>query len=339
MRSLKYTLEALILDPDFIKWVKSPEEVDGSSWVEWASLSSDNATMLIEAREIVTELSADIGAPGQQELDDLWQRIEVTNSAWDMEQSTKVISLHSRIKFWYSIAAVTVGILLLSIGSRVYFFNGEQEFKTVFGENKTLVLPDRSVVILNANSTVTYSDNWDKNHAREVYLEGEAFFSVIHKNNHQKFIVHTKDLDVQVLGTKFNVNSRHNKTQVMLKSGKVKLFLKRAESKEVDMRPGELVNFSAIRYTLEKKVVKPLVYTAWVEKRLVFEDTSLKDIAQVLLDNYGLKTKFNSPDLAALTFTGAVESGDVNLLLTILQKTFNISITKKEGNLIVSKNL
>ena len=336
MHSQKYTLEDLILNPAFIKWVKSPEEVDGSSWVDWASLSSGNANVLLEAREIVSEFSADTDAPLQQELNDLWERIEASNAVWD-EQNQKIVPLRSSAKSWYRIAAVTIGLLILSIAARVYVFNGQQEQTTVFGENKTLILPDGSIVTLNANSTVIYSDNWDKNHAREVYLDGEAFFSVTHKNNHQKFIVHTKDLDVQVLGTKFNVNSRHSKTQVMLKSGKVKLFLRKAENKEIDMKPGELVDFSTVQYKLEKKMVKPLAYTAWVENKLVFEDATLGYIAQVLEDNYGFKTRFTSTDLAALTFTGSVESGDVNLLLTILQKTFNISIIKKEGNLIVSK--
>lgn len=337
MHSQKYTLEDLILNPAFIKWVKTPEEVDGSDWVSWASLSSGNANILLEAREIVSEFSVDADAPLQEDLNDLWKRIEATNAIWDAQEVPQTVPLKSKMKAWYSIAAVTIGILFLGITATIYVFNGKEQQKTIFGENKTVVLPDSSIVVLNANSAVTYSENWDKDSAREVYLEGEAFFSVTHKNNHQKFIVHTKDLDVQVLGTKFNVNSRHNKTRVILESGKIKLFLTQAQNKEVDMKPGELVDFSTSGYKLEKKAVKPLVYTAWVEKKLVFEDATLFEIAQVLEDNYGYKTRFLHTELTALTFTGAVESGDVDLLLTILQKTFNISITKKEGNIVVSK--
>lgn len=338
MQSQKYTLDELIIDPEFICWVKTPKEVDGRKWLEWSMLSPENARILAEAREFVLELSLDADEPEQQELADLWNRIEASNEVWDQKQKNPKFRIRSLITSWYKVAAVTAGLLVLGVLAKVYFIQGTSEQSTAFGEQRTVILPDSSVVILNANSTIEYAEGWEQDKPREVFLNGEAFFSVTHKRNSQKFIVHTKDLDVQVLGTKFDVNTRRSQTKVFLKSGKVKLYLTQVDNKEVDMKPGDMVQYSTTQETISRKqVVKPQIYTAWLEKKLVFEDTPLLEIAHLLEDNYGYKVQFNNQELGALTFTGSIESGNVDLLLTILQKTFNISIVKKEGSLFIGK--
>jgi ferric-dicitrate binding protein FerR (iron transport regulator) len=217
-----------------------------------------------------------------------------------------------------------------------FLLNQKVSISTQYAENQKIQLPDGSFVVLNANSSVSFADDWDEQSPREVWLKGEAFFSVTHTANHQKFIVHTNDLDVQVLGTKFNVNARVSKTRVVLNSGKVKLFLRQEKNQEVDMKPGELVDFSSNNKAFVKKAVKTKVFSAWVNKELVFEDTSLEEIAQLLEDNYGYKVKFVNKELANLTFTGTANTENINLLFTILQKTFNISIQKQENNLIIN---
>jgi len=333
MHNQQYTLDDLILDPAFIKWVKKPIQEDGRIWIEWASLSDANSNIIREAREIILELAKDNDTPLQQELADLWDRIVTTNDAFDLRQKRQ-IGLTAFLRSWQLVAAVITALLVVS-SLAILSLDGENEFETSYGQNKNIQLPDGSIVVLNANSTVTYSSKWDTDQPREIWLKGEAFFSVKHTSNSQKFIVHTNDLDVQVLGTKFNVNTRRENTQVILNSGKVKLYLANAADRVVDMKPGEMVNFSKKAEHLEKQTVRASKYSAWVEKKLVFEDASMKEIAQVLEDTYGLKVKFLDPELLKLTFTGTIDSGNIDLLFTILQKTFNISIIKKEDTITI----
>ena len=333
MHNQQYTLDDLILDPAFIKWVKKPIQEDGRICIEWASLSDANSNIIREAREIILELAKDNDTPLQQELADLWDRIVTTNDAFDLRQKRQ-IGLTAFLRSWQLVAAVITALLVVS-SLAILSLDGENEFETSYGQNKNIQLPDGSIVVLNANSTVTYSSKWDKDQPREIWLKGEAFFSVKHTSNSQKFIVHTNDLDVQVLGTKFNVNTRRENTQVILNSGKVKLYLASAADRVVDMKPGEMVNFSKKAEHLEKQTVRASKYSAWVEKKLVFEDASMKEIAQVLEDTYGLKVKFLDPELLKLTFTGTIDSGNIDLLFTILQKTFNISIIKKEDTITI----
>src|SRR5690606_15777064 len=102
---------------------------------------------------------------------------------------------------------------------------------TGYGETRKINLPDGSLVVLNANSELKYESNWQQAPMREVWLQGEAFFEVVKTTEEKQFIVHTGSLDVEVLGTQFNVHNRHQKVQVVLSSGKVKLQpLERQES-------------------------------------------------------------------------------------------------------------
>lgn len=107
------------------------------------------------------------------------------------------------------------------------------------------VLPDHSRVTLNANSRVTYYEETHPQPVREVFLEGEAFFSVVHQERASPvpFIVRTPDLTVQVLGTEFNVNTRRGRTQVVLDDGQIELQL--PSEQKAAMKPGDLVEYEA----------------------------------------------------------------------------------------------
>jgi transmembrane sensor len=339
MHFQKFTIEDLILDPAFIKWVKSPIKEDGSLWIEWASLNAENREIIQQAKEIILELSRDEDAPVQHELAELWSRISASNDLFDQRElkKGKGNTIIEFIKSWQRVAAVLTALLFVSVLA-LLVLNRKIEYQTAYGEHKNIVLPDGSVVVLNANSSISYPSKWDTETAREIWLKGEAFFSVTHKKNSQKFIVHTNDLDVQVLGTKFDVNTRREKTCVILNSGKVKLYLVNQQNKEVDMKPGEMVDFSPKQQRLSKRTVRAEKYSSWVDRKLVFEESSLKEIAALLQDNYGYTVRFSTADLEQLTFTGTIDSDNVDLLFNILQKTFNISIIKKEGgNIVVNK--
>src|SRR6185295_2594805 len=140
----------------------------------------------------------------------------------------------------------------------------------------TVVLPDRSTVILNANSHISFYKNWDQRPIREIWLDGEAYFSVVHKENHQPFRVSTAGgVAVEVLGTTFNVYHRAVETKVVLNSGKISLsFPFEAEEKKIVMNPGDLVEFKKDKYS--KRVVDPRLYASWTDKKIILDQTSLR---------------------------------------------------------------
>jgi ferric-dicitrate binding protein FerR (iron transport regulator) len=125
------------------------------------------------------------------------------------------------------------------------------EYRTAFGETKIITLPDSSTVILNSNSLLRLKSAWKSTTPREVWLDGEAFFSVIHKKNNQPF----KVKPVRTWPSKcweqplmFTIETRQ---KLCLNSGRIQLSLPDVQSGEkIMMKPGELVEYG------EKKFVK-----------------------------------------------------------------------------------
>mgnify|MGYP001812689396 FL=1 len=115
-------------------------------------------------------------------------------------QESKVVQLKPFKRFLRVAAAVTI----IMVGSYFYLNTLDDSFATQYAENKEVVLPDSSEILLNADSEITYSSKkWDKE--RNVSLEGEAFFKVA---KGKRFTVSTDHGTVAVLGTQFNVENR-----------------------------------------------------------------------------------------------------------------------------------
>ena len=120
------------------------------------------------------------------------------------------------LKYVLPIAAVL--IIALGVFS-LWNPDNATTFETAMNDTKVLTLPDQSVVTLNAESTLTYNEvDWDKD--RTLELIGEAYFEV---EKGSTFTVKTKDGTIQVLGTKFNVNTRRDYFKVSCFEGKVQV--------------------------------------------------------------------------------------------------------------------
>jgi len=230
---------------------------------------------------------------------------------------------------------IAAAVVVLLIGAAAFFqFNTSQPLivQTSFEERHTLELPDGTSVILNANSRLTYYNN----NPREVWLEGEAFFDVMKKEDGRtKFMVHTDDLVVEVLGTAFNVNSRHRQTKVVLEKGSVKLKL--GHGQEEMMKPGDLIAYSAEEARiLEKRSVQPQVHSSWKSGSLIFQKTPLSEAIQKVSDNYGVKFKFARPELKQKVIEGGVPMDNLQLCLRLIEKSIHVTIQQKEDHYLIS---
>jgi ferric-dicitrate binding protein FerR (iron transport regulator) len=242
---------------------------------------------------------------------------------------------------WYGIAAVWIGLMMIPLAYFVYKAQQPEwvTYQTAYGEVENIILPDGSNVTLNANSQIRYAATWEENTHREVWLDGEAYFSVVHTANDQKFLVQTTDLNVEVLGTEFNVNNRRGDTEVVLHTGKVKLDLTyNKETPEVVMQPGELVAYSAANQQITKKIVDPDQYSSWRKQELMLNNTSLTQIARVLEDYYGFEV--NIPDDLKdikLSATAQLSLKDKDVILTAIAEIYGIKV-EKNGNQIIFNN-
>ncbi|MFZ6009152.1 MAG: FecR family protein [Bacteroidota bacterium] len=235
----------------------------------------------------------------------------------------------------YKVAAT----LLLIAAAALWWYsasNGLKEVRTDFGEHLTVTLPDQSKVVLNGNSVLKYASQWDENSSREVWIEGEGFFSVIHTKNHQKFIVHgMSQLNVEVLGTKFNIKTRQLASEVMLTEGRVKLELGGVDTtRALVLKPGELATVR--NKELSTKSVNKQRYTAWVENKLFFEQTPLRDISILLRDTYGLTVTFADPDLETRKLSGEISAATQEDVLYAIGETLDLKVEKKGQMVTIS---
>lgn len=212
--------------------------------------------------------------------------------------------------------------------------------RTSFGEIRHVVLPDSSLVVLNANSILKYKTSWNSREVRKVHLQGEGFFKVVHKANHQKFEVHTSTcVRIDVLGTEFNVNDRRQRTQVTLQSGKIAVDLKKnktpGSNPDMTMKPGEYILVDG-SHRITRKSVNAETYTSWKSNRFVFNETPLREILYALEDQYGTTVIVKDSAMLHETFTATYPSDNKEILLKALTKSFGI-VYDSANNLVMVK--
>lgn len=225
----------------------------------------------------------------------------------------------------YKVAAT----LLILMSVALWWYNASNhvlEIRTAFGEQRIITLPDQSTIVLNGNSVLRYAADWNEHSSREVWIEGEGFFSVIHTKSHQKFVVHgVRDLNVEVLGTKFNVKTRECNSEVMLAEGKVKLELGGSDTtRTVFLKPGELATVKNKK--LSTQSVNQQRYTSWVANKLFFERTPLRDLSIVLRDTYGLTVTFSDPELETRELSGEISAATADEILYAVGETLDLKI-------------
>lgn len=212
-------------------------------------------------------------------------------------------------------------------------------YTTAKGEVKHLLLPDGSRITLNANTTLQYdSAGWQTNN-REVWINGEAFFNVA-PDAAGRFTVHAGNAtQVEVLGTRFNVIATSQQTQVVLNSGKVKVNISRDNKvkEEMVLVPGEMLAYQPDNNKLTRQMTDTLQLTSWKDGLLSFRGTSLAEIAKMMTRQFGVKVSFASAQLASLQFTGTTPAGNLDVMLTILEKSLDLKINKHDDQVVITK--
>lgn len=216
------------------------------------------------------------------------------------------------------------------------------QVNTGYGEMKTIVLPDSSVVTLNSNSSLRIPEQWADPSGRQVWLEGEAYFQVRKQPaTVTKFVVHTLQVDVEVLGTKFNVNTRRKRAVVSLEEGKVRLSMHGADptvlvkSNPVVMRPGQVVVVKPGQETRvnEEKAVGTL--SAWTRHEFHFDRTRLDEVARLVEDTYGYRMQMeDSVAMSAFAISGDVRVRNVEEMVKVLEASSGFAM-RIEGRTIL----
>jgi len=345
MKYKKATVSDLICDEYFQNWIFKPDDKISDFWNNWLDANPDKRETVSQARRVLLNLKFKEDIPDTEQIQNALKRnlLKLDSLTVKKEIKPKVIPIN-RIRNLARIAAVFIGVAIIGA---ILYSNWKSEkiiVATNYGEIKNVVLPDGSEIILNAHSSISYLKHWSSSEIRKVQLQGEAFFKVKHlnKNKHEikkseRFIVSTNDLNVEVLGTTFDVKNRHDQTIVVLKTGKINVAFKNKKQTDITMVPGEMIAYETLTNQLRRSVTDPVVQTAWVDKKLILDNASINTIIQYIEDNYGYKVILKDTTIGNKKMEGTLMLDNLPDVLFVLSTSLDIRIEKKDSTLIFTK--
>ena len=305
------------------------------------------------------ELVSTVNDSSDQELEDVffeeWNKFDTYPSLSQEKIDSLYCHLHKQMKIspfykitrhWGQIAASI--LLLFASGLTILYYIQHQELQTLAeqdvivrsGDSGTsqVSLPDGTLVRLNANSSLTYQQNFGQNN-RKVKLSGEGYFEV-KKNTEKKFIVNTGYIDVTVLGTKFNLYAYEDKDiiEMALVEGHVNVSTSQPPYQTICVKPNEKVTYNKYdnKLNIEKTTTK--IETAWLNKELVFREEKLENVFQCLSRKFRVKFSIDSSVSVDDVYTGAFDDEKIEDILEVLKIHYGFNYTVKDGKINIRMN-
>lgn len=244
---------------------------------------------------------------------------------------------------YISIAAAAIVILLLP----VIYYNALRpkpaiqvayhEIYNPKGQKRLVSMPDGSNIYLNGDSKIRYAQNFNTG-KRIVYLEGEAFFDVQHRDK-QPFVVYTGKVSTTVLGTSFNINAyRSAKTiSITVQTGKVGVIVKnngKAEPVKF-LLPNEQLNIIKDNGQATRQVVNAADFDSWREYKLFFYNQPLSQIADVIAREYDVEVLIKSETLKAMKLTAKFNKTGVNQVMEVIARLSGAKYKIYENKVII----
>ncbi len=329
-KNKKQLLQSLLNDPSFRNWADKSNKNDVLFWNNWILNHPEDIDTVDTAKSILLGISFNKTELEPHEvanaLDKVLHKIEGKKN-----QKNAPTLLHAKKTYWQFGIAATVLVLV----GLLFFLNQNTEVihRTGFGEIIELKLQDGTLVTLNGNSQISY----DKNDSRDITLKGEAYFKVkpIPSTN-AKFWVNTQDLRVEVYGTQFHVNTRDEKTNVLLDEGSIHLLLENGGSRK--MAPGEFVSFAKGQDLLtHEKINTELQYSSWKESTYIFNNIELNEVMKYVEQTYGIPFEFIDKELTLKTISGGIPNHDLKICLSAIEKSTGTRIVLKDKKLLIIK--
>lgn len=225
----------------------------------------------------------------------------------------------------------------LLIGSLWYWVSNNKNEKTFatsiystkspVGMRSVLTLPDSTIVWLNSGSILSYSIPFTKSN-RRVTINGEAYFEVS-KIHGSSFYVKSANLEVKVVGTKFNFKAYNDekKTEVVLEEGKVELYSsKNGEHDKVVIEPGTRAIVDNTNGAIIIKSEDTKKFTSWRKGMMIFENTSFAEVAKQLERWYGIEIIVKDPEIYKYKITTKFENETIKDVLEMLEISSPIKI-------------
>jgi len=219
---------------------------------------------------------------------------------------------------WYS--GIAAAITLCLVASYFIFRTGDkhlmQERQQVVissyeqttnttDQQQGVILPDGSLIVLSRGATVRYSNAAIKDQ-REVFLSGEAYFEVV-KDSLRPFLVYTGNMVTRVVGTSFTIRNPggNESITVSVKTGKVAVYSKRAESERALLTPHEKASYDQLtdKFETQKNSIGAQSSAAAELREMQFEETPVSEVLDQLVKSYHIDIGFDREKLVNCVLT------------------------------------
>lgn len=283
---------------------------------EWTEESEDNYRQFLKERKLF----------------DFIQLFDISSYV----KSSKYIGIKKNRYLREIIKIAAVIIFTLGLTSVLFFSNRKDNniaMQTIIvpeGQRVNVILPDGTDVWLNSGTKMSYPLSFISK-SRRVELDGEAYFDVI-RDESNPFVVHTSYMDVEVLGTKFNVSidSVAGVFSTILETGKVKLT-SLDKHDELFLNPGQMCK--AFNDSIMVCNVNTNLYTAWKDEYITINSLKLDDVMKMLESCYHTNIYIEDDTLKKSVFSGRFSRDNTLLdILTAIQSTTPFTIMEKNGS-------
>jgi ferric-dicitrate binding protein FerR (iron transport regulator) len=344
---------------------KATEE-EGMQLLEWLSQNDENKKNYSTLKRIYLEtgVNLDSSIDAEKAYERFLNRIHRFKESDNNPGKKSGRFIIQILKYAAVILIVSsVGFLAYYLGKKSHPLTAEDTFEidVPYGGKSSLVLPDGSIIWLNAGSHLKYGKDFNYK-TREVYLEGEALFNVEKKN--LPFIVHTSHLDVFVTGTIFNVKSYpdENEIETTLIEGNINIVTQNTK-KSVSIKPNQMLSYrkkidaSEIlpvlkekSSTIETAEVIPdnimVIYkdvdireaVSWRSGALTIEGETLEGLVKKLERKFDVTFTFEDAELKEYSYSGTLLDLPLEQVLQALRLTSPVNYTISEKSVKLSLN-
>lgn len=357
-----FEITDFVMDEDFIRWVFENKPADEEAWKKWLSQNPDKHLMVAEARRILESLKIEEQSPSDQHVQEEIDKLMMTIRP----QATSAASRFSiGARRW--LVAASIALIALTLAA-FYFFTGRGDGQSVSQYNYTaqvssrplmenintsnsptkVSLPDGSVVTLAPESRISYANSFDSAATRDVYLSGEAFFSVV-KNQHQPFRVFSNEIITKVLGTSFSVKSfeKDSTIQIIVKTGKVSVYTQagknRASHDDKNKLGGILLTanqqlvYAKIPQTFQKVIAESpsIIEPTMINPNMAYDDVPLHEVFQQLSAAYGINIIYDTELLKNCTVTADIRNESFYHQLDLVCEAVGARYELMDGQVVI----
>ncbi|ADF50748.1 FecR family protein [Zunongwangia profunda] len=211
------------------------------------------------------------------------------------------------------------------------------EIHVPYGKSSVVALADGTLINLNAGSSLRYPNGFKAEGNREVFLTGEAYFQVSHDAK-RPFLVHTDDLEIEVLGTHFNVQAYADEknSNTLLVNGVVQVKQKSNPEDAVVLKPGMQASYTQGSKTLEIASVNTAPYIAWVKGQLYFDQADFPQIARILERKFDVQIQVNNTALKKEKFTAKFKAESLEQILKSFNESYPFNYDIKQNTVVIN---